>query len=377
MPGKCPVPALKLKFQIQLTRRPIPESIRETGPLFHRWLPDGKNDAIALTSIDEQEQLIVWFERQTVVDHGFLSWERNGTAFDPNIMQRQGKIDAGPLFGEMNAVVSNTEVVAIEKFPIKVGEPFGLHDPASQEYIAAGKRITGKIQQRVGKLVSRLRTQYGQYWLEELLPWDSRRMSLGSYCCSVLNLRWLNGTDSSWCRFLPTPGQVIVSSPRMPGRGYAEYLTEADWRRLQLHRCQSDVGLGVELLGAVTEALDTGNWSYAFITVVTALEFALAARVQGGKDHPKVRSALNSFDDHETLPARAAVVLLACEVPADHVATVLSAIQMRNKIAHDGYRPNEQDAFELWSVMQTIRSLMQVDELKTPILTNSNSLAAS
>ena len=370
---KRTMPELKLKFQIDLTRS-VFDPMDGKGPLFHRWLPDGKNDAIVLTIPGTQEQLRVWFERRMVVDHGHLRWKSDGVEFDPNIMQKQYKIAAGELFGDMNAAVSKAELAAVEKVPIKLGEEFGLYDPASPEYVEVGKRITSKIQEAVGKFVSRLRTQYGQYWLETLLPWDSRRMSLGSYCSSMLRLIWWSETSGNWCRFLPTPSSSTISAPAMPGRGFAEYLTEVDWRAIQARRCQSEVGLGLELLGAATEALDTGNWSYAFVTVATALELALIARVRDGQSDPRVTRALHSFNDHETLPARAAVVLLACEVPVDDVAAVLLAIETRNKIVHEGYRPNAPEASGLRPVMQTIRVLMQLDELKTPILTNSNCL---
>ncbi len=151
------MPELNLEFRIDLTKR-LFESIRERGPLFHRWLPDGKRDALALSNADEQEQITVWFERRMAVEHGFLRWKQDGAQFDPNIMSRQYKIDAGGLFGDMNAIISAAERGAITKSPIKMGESFGQYDPASPEYILAGQRITAKIQQRVGRFISRLRT---------------------------------------------------------------------------------------------------------------------------------------------------------------------------------------------------------------------------
>jgi hypothetical protein len=367
------MPELNLKFHIRLTKRFF-DPLIESGPLFHRWLPNGKKDALVLTQPEEQEQITVWFERRMVSDNGFLRWNPDGTQFDPNLMERQCKIEAGILFGDMKATISKAESVAIANSPIKIGDTFGQYDPASAEYVQAGKRISEKIQQKVRLFVSRLRTQYGQYWLEDVLPWDSRQMSLGSYCNSTLGLSWFHEADARWCWFLPTPSMFIQTIGPMPGRGFSEYLTEADWRALQTHRCQSDVSLGVEMLGTATEALDTGNWSYAFVTVATALEFALAERMQSGKSDPKIMKALNSFSDHETLPARAAVVLLAAGAPAHEVKAVLSTIEIRNRIAHEGYQPKDQEARDLRPVMQTIRFLMQLDELKTPILTNSNRL---
>jgi hypothetical protein len=162
----------------------------------------------------------------------------------------------------------------------------------------------------------------------------------------------------------------------MPGRGYAEYLTEIDWREFQAREWESDIDVGIQMLGTATEALDTGNWSYAFVTVASALEFALSARLKKGETDPQIKKALNRFNDHETLPARAAAVLLACGEEPGVVSAVLAAIEIRNEIVHEGSPPNQKQASALRPVMQTIGKLMQIGELKTPILTNGNQIDA-
>ena len=51
-----------LKFFFPLERYelgPLPPS----GPLFHRWLPDGEKDAITLSPPSEHYTLKLWFER--------------------------------------------------------------------------------------------------------------------------------------------------------------------------------------------------------------------------------------------------------------------------------------------------------------------------
>jgi hypothetical protein len=162
----------------------------------------------------------------------------------------------------------------------------------------------------------------------------------------------------------------------MPGRGYAEYLTEADWRSFQAQEWKNDIDVTLQMLGTATEALDAGNWSYAFVTVASALEIALSARMKTGEPHPQVKKAFNRFDNQETLPGRSAVVLLACGIELDAVAAVLAAIETRNRVVHEGARPTKQEASELRPVMQAIAKLMQIGELKAPILTNRNRFAA-
>jgi hypothetical protein len=103
---------------------------------------------------------------------------------------------------------------------------------------------------------------------------------------------------------------------------------EADWRKFQTQVWNSDIDVAVQMLGTATEALDTGNWPYAFVTVASALELALSARMKKGGADPQITNAFNSFDDHETLPARSAVVLLASGAEPDAVSAVLAAIEI-------------------------------------------------
>ncbi|NNM70530.1 MAG: hypothetical protein HKM00_11325, partial [Gallionella sp.] len=71
------------------------------GPLFHRFVPNGRNDAVFLTPFGDPYEIRVWFERSAKLVNGFLKWERNGSQFDESIMRRQAKLDGGPLRGEM------------------------------------------------------------------------------------------------------------------------------------------------------------------------------------------------------------------------------------------------------------------------------------
>jgi len=84
-----------------------------------------------LTAAEDHDQLSVWFERRARIQSGFLQWDARGSEFDTSIMARQGRLDGGILFGELQATVSSAELAAITRHPIRVDEPFGGYDPAN------------------------------------------------------------------------------------------------------------------------------------------------------------------------------------------------------------------------------------------------------
>src|ERR1700686_896008 len=333
------MPDLRFKFRVYLHPSAISDPSQPHGPLFYRWLPNGKEDALRLSADGAQTQITIWFERRAREVSGFLSWDQNAGDFDAKIMVRQCKLEAGLLFGEMITTVSDAEFTALTRHPVTLDQPFGQHDPDDETYVSLGKRVVGELQRRVGNFITVLRSQFGQYWLQELHPWDSRRLSLGSYCSSVFGLTLQVDEASPRDRVLPTRSEMrITAGGRPTARGYAEYLTEDDWRKLQRDRCSEGVPVGMQLLGQATQALGWGEWAQAYVYAISALEIALATRIHVGKEHAKAQSALSSFHDRQPLPARAAVVLLALGTSADAIEAVLAAIRIRNDVVHEGYK---------------------------------------
>jgi hypothetical protein len=365
---------IKMAFSVWLESQLIP-GIRVTGPLFHRFLPDGKNDAVVLTPEGAPHEIRVWFARNAKKVDGFLKWDRDGSDFDENIMRRQGVLEGGPLRGEMLMPdVSQNELTSLLRNPKALNEKFGQDTPDDPNYIALGKRVIAVLQPRLSNFVSTLRNQYGQYWLEELRPWDSRRSTLGTYCSSNLGLQWWNDVSSDWRRFLPTNSGAMITVQRPPGRGEGEYLTELDWRRFQRTHCLDDVSTELQLLGNATRALDFGEYRQAFIEVMSALELVIARRLSSGSDLTK--RAIQSFLDRETQSAQVAVVLLATGADDAEIEQALCGLKVRNRVAHEGYLPTSVEAGELRPLVKTIQRLAGLEELKTPAFTTGNSLSA-
>jgi hypothetical protein len=367
---------LKLQFCLHLEPPGPPIMMRPSGPVFHRWLPDGEADAIQLSAENESDQVAVWLERRTVIKSGFLVSDRAGKEFDASIMARQGKLDGGNLFGRMTlSDLSDVELASLTKNPILLDQQFGSYDPSDPVYIKLARRIIAILHPKLARFMATLRNQYGQYWLEETPQWDSRSMTLGTYCSSVLGLLWRYEDRQVWCRLLPTPSGNTITAVRLSGRGYEEFLTEADWRRLQATRCLTDVSTEVQLLGQVTRSLEYREYAQAFVETISALELAMSNRLKAGSVTATIRSAIQRFEDSESIASQAAVVLLLLERPHHEIEQVLSAIKIRNAIVHEAHRPTESEAQMLRPVMQTIRVILGLDELKSPTIEPMNSLS--
>ncbi len=178
---------LRLRFHVFLRDFSIPDILGATGPIFHQFVPDGQNDAVHLTPADDPHDIRVWFERFAKSDGTFLHWDRDGKDFDESIMRRQGKLEAGPLYGEMHyPYVTDAEMAALEKNPKGLKDSFGQDNENDPNYLALAKRVIEVLQPRLSTFVATLRNQYGQYWLTQVQPWDSRSSTLGSYCSSAL-----------------------------------------------------------------------------------------------------------------------------------------------------------------------------------------------
>jgi len=183
-----------LKFTIRLKNLEFDNFSDPNGALFHRWLPDGKDDAIDIPIDHKRNKIKIWFERHGYIKEGWVKFDRSKSEIDPTIMDRQLKLDAGPLHGE--AVY--TDITKEERNAVKKN----LQD--GEEYVKLGKRIISFLYPPISNFISILRIQYGQYWLPEIEPWDSRNVTLGSYCSSTFNLHWSTNKGKSWSRFIPT-----------------------------------------------------------------------------------------------------------------------------------------------------------------------------
>jgi len=212
---------LLVRFGVRLNDNSLGDIGERHGPLFHRWLPDGEEDAITLDTKDPNLLVRVWFERRGCVVSRFIVYDDERREVDPEVLAEQALLEVGPLSGELRVFgLSEEELATVVQ-----------HITGDEVYGALGKRAVKVLYASVSKLLDLLRINYGQYWIRELEPWDSREHSLGAYCRGVFGMVWsLDGEH--WSKFIPD--EPISNLSIMVGRrSYSEYLSEEDWRQLE------------------------------------------------------------------------------------------------------------------------------------------------
>jgi hypothetical protein len=285
---------------------------------------------------------------------------------DEKVMRRQGKLDAGHLYGEATYDnVTAQELKSLQENLI-----------GSEDYGNLAKRLIDFLYEPLKNFIDVLRTQFGQYWLPEVPRWDSRKESLGSYCARTLWMSWSANNGQSWHNFLPTDRRTTIVGESILGKGFDEYLTKEDWERLKVS-FNPDVppSLALILLGKAHELEATGHTKQAFVKGVTALEIALYETYRRKKEEEKVSSLFERFF-RLPLPAQFVVTARAtgnCSEP--DFGNTLKAIDIRNDIVHKGKFP--QTGFEdpLQALMRTVAIFLGLEKFKTPKMLTGNVLS--
>jgi len=334
----------------------------EVGPLFHRWLPNGQQDAISIGPKGRDSSIQVWFERRGKVGtDGYWRYDATNTQskVDESSIRRHGYLNAGILFGHATFHgISGEEIAAV-----RAGRRGDGH------YERLGKRVVAFIADPVAALVALLRTRYGQYWLREIRAWDSRRESLGNYCAG-LQLKWRERAGDRWRNFRPTDSIVQLTGTISPEEAYRQFLEEEDWRGLSEAKeltAMPDVAL--QLLPGVQRLRQLGHTEAALVQVISALELAVDRFVKNRRAALSKlgKAATQNFGEYGSASYRVAILALAGDlVPAETLERVITAIDRRNTIVHEGGRLSSDADGHFDAVVDCIRALLELSKLKFP-----------
>lgn len=359
---------LEIKFGTFIDNYDVDSVFRRSGPLFHRWLPNGRDDALKVELTDEKAYVLLWFERRGYVDDsGFIKYEHKKKEVDDTIIPRQAVLGAGALFG---CVVLN-DVIA-EEYECVINDKT---DAAG--YIAIGKRVVKKIvDPLLAKITRILRDTYGQYWVEIPSCFDSRKSSLGQHC-HHRSMKWqtLDGKEGF---FIPTEKKNEVISINVGMSSYDEYLDKETWEIIgELLNSNYQPSTTLAIASRVNRLLDEGRIQHALIECITSLEVAIEEYVRIKlQNDTKFIEVTQSFWQL-SLPARVTLVAtLACLDDQD-INNSLKAISERNKFVHEGKSPAPESENYIKGVLQIIKGFAGTPQVKLPTANHSNELRKS
>jgi hypothetical protein len=216
---------LILSFAIRLENSEEHPLLEAHGAQFHRWLPNGRVDAIRLDSERPGTRLNVWFERWGLQVGSFITFSYEHRDVPPEIMSRQAKLDSGPLMGSLTMTGIDPRIISCLR-ENRTGAP---------EYVELGKTAVRLIYSPVSRFLNIIRLRYGQYWVPQLTRWDSRNASLGDYCRTSLGLKWRTGREDTWKNFIPDEPvsyMSIIVGGTSDTEEFNHYLTKKDWLNL-------------------------------------------------------------------------------------------------------------------------------------------------
>ena len=360
------MPKIELRFAISLVDYEFSSPGQNSGPLFHRWLPNGEANALTLEIKDPNAELRVWFNRYGFVSNDFIVFDQKKREVDPSVMERQAVLDAGPLFGGLIlSKISEEELEAIGN---------GKEDDSL--YLSMGKRIVQLIYEPIHRFLQILRVNFGQYWLRNLTAWDSRELSLGAYCSSMLNLKWRPDPNSEWSDFRPTKSVRSVTVTVPSDVEFKQYLQKEDFYSLpEVLDSGYTPNLASMCLIRSHQNRDIGVWSYAFIEAYTALELTISDLIRSRySTSDSIKNARQTFFN---LPKKAQLVSIASiegTIPIEDLNLALLAIEIRNKVVHEGYDPppNIENRKALNALLRVIAHFLSGPSFKFPKMNSGN-----
>ena len=299
------------------------------GPLFHRWLPNGEQDAIEL---DPATKLRVWFEQFGLHDAaGLLTFHPEQREVQSTLLHHQGVLDAGPLFGTCTLRLSEDEVAALNETP--------EYEDVVKPLKNVVKGLQALLDGCVRDFITELRCRFGQYWLDVPAKFGSRKCSYGAYLTDWGTTWKLTDTDDPPQSFCPTTEvhkrEVQLRKPNSPF--FQQYLKEDDWRSITAPLPTSRWRVAPDLAARANELKDGGSLEAALVMACSALEVAIGERLVSHnieREHWK-----NLLQEHRTPVIRVVAGLVgAC---TDDVEDALKAIGKRNEVTHDGKAVDE------------------------------------
>jgi hypothetical protein len=185
-----------------------------------------------------------------------------------------------------------------------------------------------------------------------------------------LQLKWRERAGDPWRNFRPTDSIVQLTGTISPEEAYRQFLEEDDWRGLSgAKELTAEPDVALQLLPGVQRLRQLGHTEAALVQVISALELAVDRFVENRRAALSRlgQAATQNFGEYGSSSYRVAILALAGDlVPADTLERVMTAIDRRNTIVHEGGRLSSDADGHFDAVVDCIRALLGLSKLKFP-----------
>lgn len=349
-------------FILDLKDNQRDSSWSEKGVVFHRFSPNNKEDKLTKKVTDFEGEISFWFERRFKLVNTGLSkkifYDYDSTLEDESIIPKQSHIGNEVLFGSLSFKNPSKEIVNAIK----------NNEVGNKDYITFGKKVVTAIYQHSTEVISIFRDLYRQYWITKLDKWDSRAMSISTYCRNVLHLKYSIDNGKTWNKFQPDELKHIAEIAGIVGHEYHEYISEPEWNSIKnLFSNSYSPSLISNLISNSHRTCSKGDLQKGFVEAVTALELAIASRFKGNqKVNKTIEKEIQAFYN---LPLKSQLSIIGIGLQESNSALIESgfeAIDIRNKIVHEAYLPKSNDVSLLYELLNLISRLIKEPVSKFP-----------
>jgi hypothetical protein len=326
------------------------------GPVFYQWLPLGPENGIRLRRDDLE--LVLWLDVKSV------QWASEIAEEDiPNHIN----LTAHKIYADITATVDDVELLSYMPVRDFSRQPTEEEKPLAERYEIHGREVFSLLADGVNRLLTFIRVEKGQYWLNSL---EIDLDSMASHSVEFEARAQVDG--DSWFRWQPTQsvtlGVGVASFREAPPR----YLTPADWPKAQAFVSgEGQPNLPRQLLAAAEAFAEAGSERVALTEAATALEVAVSWFMSSPKPDYLVSEPLRSRLGLESLAnvleRRGLTYCVSFLLPIlfdegtlsnQTLATCREALERRQNVVHRGAR--RVDPAKLRRYLGGIRKMCEV-----------------
>ncbi|MCH7647098.1 MAG: hypothetical protein IIA83_00615 [Thaumarchaeota archaeon] len=351
---------LLLRFSLSLKDHDI--TFGTDGLIFHRWLPNGQDNAIDLPTKFPNTELKIWFNRCGYTEKNKIVFDRSRQEVDPEIMNINGILSSGPLHG----------LLQIKDIQQKDESALRKNEQNDPDYIDLGKRIIKILNEPLFEFLNLLRLNYGQFWIKQIQKWNSKTMTVGNYL-SQFFMDFSLDDGNNWTRFDPENVSIEITS--ILGGDFEKYFTENDWNQLSNDvKKHNEFSLATIILMEANKFLDQDNLKLAFVDGVSALDIAFTEffRKKYSSDD-EISKQVNTFLELSLLTKVIGITSLLDNMAQAEIERILSAIRVRNKVAHESHDPVDDEIPSLRTLLRFTAKLLDNPDFRflTPNIGNA------